>query len=195
MAARAPRRLTPDARRGQLEEAALSVAARDGFADLSLEAVAGAAGVTRSLLYHYFPRGRPDLQRAAARRAGAELSGGWVTDPDVPREERLATNFARMLDHAFTPSPAWTVYRQARTSADPQVRSAGDAYRDQVAESIALNNTGDADPPPLLRMAISGFLAFGEEAIEEARARDLPRDEVLDVLVRTLDTAIAAARR
>ncbi len=171
----------------------MAVAARQGFAELSLEAVASEADVTRSLLYHYFPRGRGDLQVAAARRAGAELSAGWVTDPEIPRDERMATNFGRMLDHAFAPSPAWAVYRQARTSADPEVRRARDAYRDQVAESIALNNTGQADPTPLLRTAIFGFLAFGEEAIEEARARDLPRDQLLAVLARTLDAAVTAA--
>ena len=193
MAARAPRRLSSQARREQLESAAVAVAAREGFAELSLEAVASEADVTRSLLYHYFPRGRSDLQVAAARRAGAELSAGWVTDPELPREERMATNFGRMLDHAFGPSPAWSVYRQARTSADPQIRRAGDTYRDRVAESIALNNTGQADPSPLLRTAIFGFLAFGEEAVEEARARDLPRNQVLVVLARTLDAAITAA--
>ena len=193
MATRARRRLPSEDRREQLENAALAVAARQGFADLSLEAVAAEADVTRSLLYHYFPRGRADLQLAAARRSGAELADGWVTDPEVAREERMASNFGRMLDHAFAPSPAWSVYRQARTSADPEVRRAGDTYRDLVAESIALNNTGDADPAPLLRAAIFGFLAFGEEMVEEARARDLPRDQVLAVLAGTLQAAIAGA--
>ena len=60
------------------------VAARDGYDRLAFEKVANRAGVTRNLVYHYFPGGRQELLEAAAHRAGEQLSSDWVTDPAVP---------------------------------------------------------------------------------------------------------------
>src|SRR3954454_22256216 len=105
MSAPAPaRRLSPEARRDQLAGIAQDLIAADGYASFSLDAVAERAGVTRNLLYHYFPRGRLDLFLAALERVGEQLTGAWVTDADLPLPERQAANFARMLEHAHGPS-------------------------------------------------------------------------------------------
>src|SRR3954454_23016938 len=104
---RTARRLPPEQRREQLEQVALDVAADRGYAGLALDEVAERAGVTRNLLYHYFPRGKLDVFLAATHVAGRELTDGWVTDADIPLDERLAANFARIVAHAGDPSPAW----------------------------------------------------------------------------------------
>src|SRR5262245_64629190 len=91
-----PRRRPPAERRDQLIDAALTVAARDGHERLAFEAVAKQAGVTRNLVYHYFPGGKQELVEAAVHRAGEALSSGWVTDTDIPLPQRLATNLNRM---------------------------------------------------------------------------------------------------
>jgi AcrR family transcriptional regulator len=187
------RRLPREARREQLVEAALGVAARRGFEGLSLEEVAEAAGVTRNLLYHYFPRGRADLVVAVVDRTAARLVDGWVVDPGIDLGERLAANFGRMADHALAPSDEWLVHRQARAIADPDVRAAGSRHIDAVVSAIARNNAGTPDPPPLLRMALQGFLAYAETALDEAREQGLDRDAVLGVLAQTLTATVAAA--
>jgi AcrR family transcriptional regulator len=189
-----PRRLSREARREQLVATAMAIAAEDGFPALSLEKVAERSGVTRNLLYHYFPRGVQDLVIAVADAAGRRLADGWVTDESLSREQRLAANFARTVEHAYGPSHEWRVYRQARTYADDEARETSDAYIDRVVSAIALNNTGTADPPPLLRMAIQGFLAYAETALEEARDTGLDREPVLAVLAQTLLATIAAAQ-
>ena len=137
-----PRRLSREARREQLVEAAMAIAAEDGFPTLSLDKVADRSGVTRNLLYHYFPRGAQDLVIAVADTAGQRLADGWVTDESLTREERLAANFARTVDHAYGPSNEWRVYRQARTYADDEARETSAAYIERVVSAIALNNTG-----------------------------------------------------
>lgn len=193
MATRAPRRLSREARHDQLVAAALGIAAERGFGELSLDEVAERAGVTRNLLYHYFPRGRQDLVIAVVDAAGRRLSDGWVTDESLSREERLAANFARTVDHAYGPTEEWRVYRQGRSFADPEAREKSAQYLDRVVSAIALNNAGTEDPPPLLRMAIHGFIAYSETALEEARDNGLDRDEVLRVLAETLVATVAAA--
>ena len=87
---RKARRLAPAARRDQLADAAMAVIARQGFAEFSLDAVAQRAGVTRNLLYHYFPRGRLDLFLAALDRAGSELTHRGVGPFGRPRRLRCS---------------------------------------------------------------------------------------------------------
>src|SRR5919201_2150593 len=142
----APRRLPPAERREQLIDAALTVAARDGYERLAFEAVAKRAGVTRNLVYHYFPGGRQELVEAAAHRAGDLLLSDWATDPETPLAERLASNLNRMMDHAAEPTDAWLLYRQTRGLVDPRLVEISSRYRDRVISNIALNQLGNPKP-------------------------------------------------
>src|SRR4051812_29019095 len=192
--ARAPRRMSSDDRRAQLAAIAQELIARDGHAGLSLDEVAERADVTRNLLYHYFPRGRLDLFLAAVERGGEQIAGGWVTDEAVPREQRIAANFAHVVEHASAPSTAWVVYRQARSSADPEVRAAISAYVDRIVSAGALNQLGTTDPPPLARVALQGFVAFTEVAFDDARSQGVPAETVMQLLARTLAATMAAVQ-
>src|SRR3954452_4096333 len=113
------RRLPPAERKAHLAQAALQVAAEQGYANLSLDDVASRAGVTRNLLYHYFPRGRLDVFLAALERARDELTSGWVVDDDQPLDQKLAANFLRYVEHAEQQTDAWRVLLHARATADP----------------------------------------------------------------------------
>jgi AcrR family transcriptional regulator len=191
-----PRRLPPAERREQLIDAALSIAARDGYEKLAFEAVANQAGVTRNLVYHYFPGGRQELLEAAVHRAGEQLSSDWITDPKVPLAERLATNLSRMMDHAAEPTDAWSLYRQGRGSVDPKLMEIAGQYRDKVISTISLNQLGTADPPPIVRIALDGFVAYVETVLESALGEKMPREQVIALvggtLAATIDGAVSA---
>ena len=79
-------RLPSAERQAQILDAAVEEFAERGFASARMAAVASRAGVTKGLLYHYFPGGKLDLFRAAivgcvnplfeeARRLAAGFSG------------------------------------------------------------------------------------------------------------------------
>jgi AcrR family transcriptional regulator len=184
--------MSRQARQEQLERAAMRAIAQHGVEGGLMEAVGEASGVTRNLLYHYFPRGRADLVLAAARRAGDEIISGWETDPGVPLQERLAANTSHALGHALGPSDAWLTLQRAKGSANGEVRRVVGGYIDQIVDTIAANN--DAPATPLVRTAIRGFIAFAETALDDARAEQLPADAVGDMLRATLAAALAAAR-
>jgi len=190
-----PRRLSPEARHDQLAELAQELIATDGYASFSLDTLAERAGVTRNLLYHYFPRGRLDLFLAALERGGEEMTGRWLTDPSVPLPERQAANFAHMLEHARTRSPAWSVHRQARSAAEPEIRAVHNRYVDRVVAAICANNFGTRRPGKLATAAIRSYVAFAETLLEQARDQRLSLEPVGDVLVRTLDAVVASVRR
>lgn len=187
------KRLAPAARREQLVRAAMSVLAEGGAEALSFDAVAARAGVTRNLLYHYFPDGTPDLLRAAAEVAGDDLVGGWTVDPAVPLAERRVRNFAAMLDHARTPTDAWAVSRITSVATDPQLRAITARYRDHVVRAMALNAFGTDAPTPLQRAVLEAYQAFAEALLDRARERELPDAEVARLLVAMLDAAVASA--
>ena len=195
----APRRLPPAERREQLIDAALSIAAREGYENLSFEKVANRAGVTRNLVYHYFPGGRHELLEAAAHRAGEQLSSEWVTDPEVPIAARLATNLSQMMDHAEKPTEAWLLYRQGRGTVDPKLLEIMAVYREKIIATISLNQLGTTDPPPMVRIAIDGFIAYVETVLEAALSDGLPREQIIELvggtLAATVDGAVGAEAR
>ncbi|MFN8160744.1 MAG: TetR/AcrR family transcriptional regulator [Solirubrobacterales bacterium] len=188
-----PRRLPWDARFDQLVEAAVPLVAERGLGDFSLDEIAARSGVTRNLLYHYFPRGRRDIVLAAADRAGRLLTDDWVTDEAIPLEQRIATNVGRVAEHASGPSDAWRIFMLARTAGDPELREMVDSFVEIVISSISLNQIGDPDPPPLVRLALLGYLAFFESVLDGARETGASLVEVAPVLEETLVAAIQAA--
>jgi AcrR family transcriptional regulator len=189
-----PKRLPPAERRDQLERIAMAVAARHGYTGISLEEVAERAGVTRSLLYHYFPRGRLDVFLAAVDRAGRELTDGWITDERIPLEQRVAPNLQRFVDHALKPSDAWRVHRLGQVSGEPEVDRLANRYRAVVISSIALNQLGTRDPAPLARLALRSFVAFAETALDECRESGLDPAPVTALVARTLAATVEAVK-
>jgi AcrR family transcriptional regulator len=188
--AKTPRRMAPERRRAQLVEAAMASAAARGYAGLSLDDVGERAGVTRNLLYHYFPRGRLDLYLAALERAGDELTGDFIADPKQPLAERLAANTERAIQHAARASDAWLVWRHARSAAEPEIVAVRDRYRDELVTGMCLNFLGTGDPPPLARVALRAYLDFHETALDEWRGSGLDRAALLALLERTLTATV-----
>ncbi len=173
----------------------MPIVARDGFADFSLDEVAMQADVSRNLLYHYFPDGRNDLVRAVAEEAGHRLTDDWVTDESIPLPERLAINNSRMISHAMEPSDAWTIYQLARGATDPELRATVDRFVEVVVSATALNQLGTADPSPLARVALKGYLGFFGAVLDEARVTGTPPELILDLLGKTLFAALDVARQ
>ena len=192
--ARAPRRLTREARYQQLVELALPIVAEQGFGDFSLEEIARQADVTRNNLYRYFPRGRADIVLAVVREAGRELLSGWVTDPELSLEERLRANTAHIAEHAFGPSDAWRIHLKARAADQPEVNRILAGYLDLIVANVSLNNLGTTDPPPAARATIEAIIAFGETLVDRARGAGISQEEIVQIIIRTLRAALDAAR-
>jgi AcrR family transcriptional regulator len=192
-AVRPPRRLSKEARREQLVAAAMPVVADQGFAEFSLDEIASAADVTRNLLYHYFPRGREDVALAVVEQACRELTADWVVDEGLPLSDRLTANFERMMRHAVAPSLAWQVYRRARAAGQPEIDEIVAEYIEGVISSISLNHLGTAKPPALVHVALTGFVAFAEAVLDEARITKASRKRVMRLLSDTLVATIQSA--
>ena len=79
-------RLDVEERRRRLLELGTALFARHDYDALSMAAIAREAGISKALLYHYFPS-KQAYFRAALEQNAAELGG--VVDPAAPPREQL----------------------------------------------------------------------------------------------------------
>jgi AcrR family transcriptional regulator len=85
-------RLAPDARREQLLDATIQIIARDGYAGISIDAIAREAGVTRPVVYRAFDGLEPLLYALLDRQESRALSQLMaVLEPQPGRAEALTT--------------------------------------------------------------------------------------------------------
>ncbi len=93
------RRLTPDARRAELVEIGSRHFARLPYDEVRMDEVAEEAGVSRALLYRYFP-GKRELFAAVYTVAADSLLGQTVLDdPSLPLIDQVAAGLDAHIDY------------------------------------------------------------------------------------------------
>ncbi|MFC4493711.1 TetR/AcrR family transcriptional regulator [Streptomyces ovatisporus] len=202
------RRLTVDQRRSQLISTALRLFAHNPPEDVSLDDVAAEAGVSRPLVYRYFPGGKQQLYEAALRSAADELEQCFAEEQTGPLTSRLTRALDRYLafvdehDAGFMALlQGGSVVQTSRTHAivDEVRRAAADqilvhlGFRTEDSRSEP-GGADDlpADPPPpgrqagpRLRMTVSTWITVVEAAslIWLDEDKQPPVDELRDWLL------------
>jgi len=194
VAAAAPsRRLGPEARRAQLVGVGLALIKEIPFDEVTAEVVARAGGVSKGLVFHYFPTTR-DLQVAILRAAAAEL----LTDIDVgaglPPDERLRAGleaFVRYIEQQ--PASYQAVVRRA--GSDERLLEVFEATRSAVVGIVAAT-LGLTELPAPLRLVIRGWIAMVEECVLHwLDDKPVPREELVEFLRRAALTMLPDALR
>ena len=178
--AAAGRRLGPDARRAQLVGVGLALMKEMPFDEVTAEVVARAGGVSKGLVFHYYPATR-DLQVAILRAASAELLAELDVGEGLPPDERLAVGldaFVRYIEQQ--PASYQAVVRRA--GSDERLLEVFEATRTAVVDKIAAA-LGLTALPVGLRLVIRGWIAMVEECILHwVDGRPVPRQELIDFL-------------
>ncbi|MCW2989448.1 MAG: transcriptional regulator, TetR family [Solirubrobacterales bacterium] len=180
-------RLEADERRGQILAAAREAFARAGLAGTSMAEIAGAAGVTRGLLNHYFGTKRV-LYLAVVDELASELGNLVRTDAgDLPIEELVELNATSWLDSVERNRELWrAVLGVEAIGADSEVEAIMGAARDEVIERMAANQ-GSGAPTDELRLVLRVYLGAAEAGAREWALRGrATREQVHAVLVGTL---------
>jgi AcrR family transcriptional regulator len=188
MAGPAYTRMQVDERREQLLELGAELFAKHSYAELSMARIAREAGISKALLYHYFPS-KQDFFVATLQQGAEEIASRTQPDPDLPPLEALAGSLDGYL--------AWieeneTAYRKLMESAGsvPEVKELIDGIRDATSARI-LDGLGAGDPPPpRLRATVRAWLWFVDGAILDwLEHRDMSRAELREMLVNQLSAA------
>jgi AcrR family transcriptional regulator len=191
MAGPAYSRLAVDERRRQLLEAGARVFTERSYDDASMAEVARAAGISKGLLYHYFPSKR-DLFVATLEAAAAELRDITQPDPSLPLQEQLVNAVDAYLGWIEEHADSYSKLLESASGSD-DVRSYMAQVRTETVERMlgAVVRSGD---PAAVRTAMHGFLWFMDGACLEWLAnRDLTREQLRDMLVTTFAGALGAA--
>jgi AcrR family transcriptional regulator len=191
---RAPR-LDPEERRGQLIELGLHMLSSDSPDRVPVDEIAEAAGISRGLLFHYFPTKR-DFYVAVASEAARRLLEVTEPDPSLHHMERLHASLAAYVDYVADNEALYIALVRGASGSDKELQAISDGTRAESARRV-IEALGLEDPDPAVRMAVRGWVGFIEETtLDWLRNRDLDRDQLLavqeQVLVHALEAAVVA---
>jgi AcrR family transcriptional regulator len=182
---RAYRRLSVEERRSQLLDAALELFAHNAPEDVSLDDVAEAAGVSRPLVYRYFPGGKQQLYEAALRSAAEELEHCFDEPAEGPLTARLSRALDRYLTFVAGHDAGFSALLQGGSVVETSRATAiVDGVRRAAAEHI-LRHLEVAEPDLRLRMTVRMWITAVEAAsliwLDEGKQPDMA--ELRDWLV------------
>ncbi|NEA66366.1 TetR/AcrR family transcriptional regulator [Streptomyces sp. SID12488] len=190
--ARTRRRLSTEERREQLLAVGARLFSESPYDDVWIEQVAEIAGVSRGLLYHYFPTKR-DFFAAVVERESERMLRMTATVPGVPAREQLDANLDAFLAYVEEHAHGYRAFHRADASGDQAVRKV--YQRALAAQERQILAALTADPEfgrlseerPDLRLAVRGWLAFTTAVcLEWLRGSDLSRQQVRDLCARSL---------
>ncbi|WP_055696627.1 MULTISPECIES: TetR/AcrR family transcriptional regulator [Streptomyces] len=193
---RTRRRLSTEERREQLLSVGARLFAQKPYDDVWIERVAEIAGVSRGLLYHYFPTKR-DFFAAVVHRESERMLRLTAAEPGLAVREQITAGLDAFLGYVESHAQGFRAFHRAEAAGDPLVR---EVYRNglaaqerQILAALAAD-PGAADitqDVPTLRLAVRGWLAFMVAVcLEWLEEPDLTRTQVRDLCAKALLGAI-----
>lgn len=185
-------RLLPAARRAQLLELGTRLVDERPYEDFSMEELAALAGVSKGLLYHYFPTKR-ELYLAVLRTATAQMLELVTLDPGLAPEQALREALDAYLGYVEQHSNVYRAVLHDGLGGDPEVLGVADDFRHAVATQVLLG-AGIDSPSPLQRNAVSGWIGMVEAAsLDWLEHSDLDRGSLIALLSASLTAVLELA--
>lgn len=185
------RRLPPDARRSQLLDVGAEMFTEQPYSDVLMEDVAARAGVSRGLLYRYFP-GKRDFFAAIFERDSTRLLAASEIDESLPIADQVRAGLEAHLDYFETHRHNILTVNRGALAGDPAVQAIISdellTLRNRLLE--ASGSTGHARE--VTSMALDGWLAFVRAVcVEWLETSQLSRAEIHELCVRALTGVVA----
>jgi AcrR family transcriptional regulator len=197
-------RLSPDQRRAQLIELGVKMLGERAIEDISISEIAAMAGISRGLLFHYFPT-KQDFQLEVVRHANAELLMRVAPDPELGLFDMLRDSVSRYIDYVSENRTSYLALLRGPASSSPDLVALVEQTRNAIVDIILTQVPMSAEERdhPRLVLAVRGWIAFTEEStLSWLRNETIARDDLIDLLVESLlalsmavNPALAAALR
>ncbi|MET9579309.1 MULTISPECIES: TetR/AcrR family transcriptional regulator [Streptomyces] len=189
---RTRRRLSTEERREQLLAVGARLFSESPYDDVWIEQVAEIAGVSRGLLYHYFPTKR-DFFAAVVERESERMLRMTAAVPGVPVRDQLAAGLETFLEYVEAHAHGYRAFHRADAAGDQAVRRvyqrALAAQERQILAALAADpEFGPAfEDRPEVRLAVRGWLAFTTAVcLEWLRGTESGREQVRELCTRAL---------
>jgi AcrR family transcriptional regulator len=187
-------RLRVDERRRQLIDAGAALFADHAYEEISMREVAAAAGVSKPLLYHYFPS-KIELFKAAVAEKAAEIEQLIAPTGHGTPFEQLTTGLDAYLAWIESNARTWSKLMQSAATL-PEARDLVEGFRQHTMDLLLSELTGNRKPRPALRTAIKGWLGYMDAAILDwTEAKDLSRTGLRDLLIAAFGATLLAAQQ
>ena len=179
------RRLEVDARRAQLLELGTELFTKHSYDELSMAAIAREAGISKALLYHYFPS-KEEYFKATLGEAAAELAARTAPDESLPPLDQVRHSTRAFVEWVGERRESY-VKLLASAGAVPEVRDLVTTIRNVTAQRILDGLVAEPDRTPARRAAVRGWLWFMDGVLLDwIEHGDRDASEVADSLVDSL---------
>lgn len=186
-------RLSPEARRAQLLELGVRMLTTRTLDELSVEALAEQAGISRGLLFHYF-KNKQEFHRAVVQQAADDLLATTAPDYGLDPLPRLTQSLEHYVDYVRANYHGYISLVRGAASGDEALREIFDRTRAELTSRITDNVAvfGLADGPAT-RLLARGWSAMVEEAVLAwVPDPQISKPELLRVLSAALPAVLAA---
>ncbi|HZJ66290.1 MAG TPA: TetR/AcrR family transcriptional regulator [Kofleriaceae bacterium] len=188
-------RLDNDQRRAQLLELARRAFSDRAYDDVSIDDLARDAGISKGLLYHYFPTKR-DLYVAGLREIADELVDAITRVPvSLAPIDQVRNSVDAYLEHVMRHSRAFVSLMRGGIGSDPEVAAVIESVRTRLFDKFLSGSpfaallTGDAR----FEIAVRGWIGFVEAAsIDWCANPRLSRAELCELLTEVLFSTLRA---
>ncbi|MGW0185384.1 TetR/AcrR family transcriptional regulator [Streptomyces sp. NPDC003362] len=187
------RRMGVDERRQQLIGVALELFSRRSPDEVSIDEIASAAGISRPLVYHYFP-GKLSLYEAALKRAAEDLAGRFVEPAEGPLGARLLRVMGRFFDFVEEHGPGFSALMRGGPAVGSSTTNALiDSVRQAAYEQI-IAHLRVPEPPARLELVVRSWISLAEStALIWLDGRRIPREELQTQLVHDFAALMAVS--
>ena len=191
-------RLAADERRDQLIQLGLELLGQRPYDQISITELAKAAGISKGLLYHYFPT-KADFVIAVLEHSREQLDERMAFDSSLPPTAAIDASLDAYLAYAEEHATGYLAVIRARSGDDPAIRDDLAAGRQRWVSTLtdfaaAMAETDRSElESPALEAILAAWLAFSEDVIARwLTARNLQRDQVRHVLRQALFANLAS---
>jgi len=179
------RRLDVHERRAQLLEVGTELFSTHSFEELSMAQIAREAGISKALLYHYFPS-KEEFFKAALAEGAAELARLTAADESLPPVEQVRASTRAFVSWIGQRGPAYMKLLQSVGSV-PELRETMTAIRDATSARILDGLAPESERTPEKRAAVRGWLWFMDGVLLDwIEHKDRDAGAVADGLVDSL---------
>lgn len=178
------RRLAPQERRALLVAAAEETFASRGYTQAGLAEVATLAGVSKTLLYHYFPDGRPELYREVMERLVGEVLDVVQAAVRAPRstDKRLAELVVALLTYFETHRDAYRLLiLEPWGSGDPGIVGQAMAVKARLAGELNALLAPAGQPLPVTMAGAAAALGALLQVCELSMAGQITSEQAVDL--------------
>lgn len=187
-----PARMPADERRRQLVEIGWRLLQSRPIHEMALDEVAAEAGISRTLVFHYFPT-KGDFYAAVVQSAGEHLLRPVVTPEGASPDERVRTlveGFVRLVERNRA---SYSALVRAAGGGDQRVVDLIGEIRDSLVPKWLAAAAWRHDDA-LARLVVRGWLVGMEETVLAWDPRTVRREDLVDHLSRSLFAELELTR-